>query len=90
MKVLVIDGPARGTVRDVESHRFQVLAINAMHEMRTMETNIDVAGMVYHVHEFKLLGRYLRIASVHLLIDDISPSDAFEIIASDKAKDVAT
>jgi hypothetical protein len=49
----------------------------------------DEDPITYHVHKFILCGRMLSIASVHVLMEDISQQDAFEYIASDKAKDAA-
>jgi hypothetical protein len=84
-QVLVIDGPARGDVLTTKAHRFQAMA------PATMLTHADssVRQLTYHVHKFYLCGHMIRIASLKLSVDDIKPQDAFEAIASDKAKEAA-
>jgi hypothetical protein len=80
--VLVIDGPAQGKVYAIKGHRFSVPG-----EVRV---NATMPQITYHIHKFYLLGRFLRVASVHLNSDDIDLKDAFDLIASDKAKEAAS
>jgi hypothetical protein len=82
-KVLIIDGPARGRIYEVSSHRFLV-AIDM-----PLETLGDIQKVAYNVHKFFLLGRTIRIASTKVLADDISEADAFEAIASPNAKEAS-
>ena len=81
MKTLLIDGPARGELRDIERYSTKVL------ERTSVLT--EPTEWVYHVHHFRLLNRVIRIASIQLDIQKIKDNDVFEMIASDKAKDAA-
>lgn len=82
MKVLVIDGPARGEIYETAEQMF----IYAVMPANMMD---DVKQKSYHVHRFILCGREIRIASVNTLSENISDADAFEAIASPGAKDAA-
>lgn len=84
MKVLAIDGPARGTLRDVKSHRF----LSVVSSIDNILSG-DIQETTYHVHKFLLCGRLIRIASTHMMPDQISDIDVFEAIASPNAKDAA-
>lgn len=88
--VLVVDGPARGTVREVEGHRFTVIdvppiQVNPPPPMDTISMN----QVMYHVHKLFVLGRLIRVASVQSMAEWISDDDVFEHVVSDKAKDAA-
>jgi hypothetical protein len=88
--VLVVDGPARGTVREVKGHRFTVIdtppiQVNPPPPMDTISMN----QVMYHVHKLFVFGRFIRVASVQSLAEWISEDDVFEQIASDKAKDAS-
>jgi hypothetical protein len=82
-KVLVIDGPARGRLYEVSSHRFLVST-----DM-PIEMLGDIQQVSYNVHKFIMCGRMIRIASIQALSENISDVDAFEAIASPSAKDAA-
>ena len=82
MKVLVIDGPARGQIYDARSHRF--LAVDS-----SFDNLGDIKEVVYHVHKFIIVGRMIRLASTSAMSDEISDENVFELIMSDKAKEVA-
>jgi hypothetical protein len=84
-QVLVIDGPARGEVLTTKATCFQAMAPMSM----IASADSMIRQMTYYVHRFYLCGRMIRIASLKLLVDDIRPEDAFEYIASDKAKEAA-
>lgn len=79
MNVLCIDGPARGNVHDIKDSpggRFRWPSITS-----------PTHDVVYYVHHFQIAGRGFRLASVHLMIDDIRPDDVFEFVVSDPAKE---
>jgi hypothetical protein len=80
MIAVFVDGPARGSTRDIG-------ATNASLLVSTDPGSIDRA--IYHVHHVQLLNRVIRVASVHSAVDDIQLDDAFEFIASDLAKEAA-
>jgi hypothetical protein len=81
MKVLIVDGPARGEVREInKGHRFTV-AVPGVDHYRQVD---------YHIHQYQFMDRILLLASVYLIPDQISTDSVFEAIASDKAKDVVS
>jgi hypothetical protein len=80
MIALFVDGPVRGSTRDIGASRASLL-------VGTGPDNID--RVIYNVHQFVLLNRVIRIASIHPLVDDIHLDDAFEFITSDMAKEAA-
>jgi hypothetical protein len=82
VKVLVVDGPKRGSLVETEgSHRFLATSIGIVGE--------SPPPVVYYVHRLWLLGRQIRVASTKINSDAISAYDAFEYIASDLAKEAA-
>lgn len=89
MKVLVIDGPARGTVREIKDVRFKVLTRPVLSIHMPFDAPLEPPEVTYHVHKFYLCDRLIRMASIHTIVDDIKPSDAFEAIASPAAKEAA-
>ena len=84
-QVLVVDGPSRGQVLTTKAIRFQAMAPITM----MAPADGTVRQLTYYVHRFYLCGRLIKIASLKILVDDIKPQDAFEAIASDKAKEAA-
>lgn len=80
MKVLVVDGPARGQIRDVKSLEFVAVDSSFANLGNIQETT-------YHVHRFYVAGQMINLASTSLLIDSIKDRDVFEQIVSDKAKE---
>jgi hypothetical protein len=85
MVILFVDGPARGTVRDIPSSPYIMLAIKP----ENIPNAVDFEQIVYHVHKFIICGRMLRLASTHTLVDDIDESAVYDLIVSDVAKECA-
>lgn len=81
MKVLCVDGPARGNVHDIEGNTGALFRIPSVVSPGHI--------VVYYVHNFQIAGMMMRIASVHLMSDDIRPYDVFDLVVSDLAKQAA-
>jgi hypothetical protein len=77
MMVLLVDGPERGNVIEMKDNHI-VLPTFAGHD--------DIQNTIYHAHQSQLLGKVLRVASIHLIANNIDPDNLFDLIASDKAK----
>lgn len=82
MIALVIDGPKCGDLIETTSMRYVAVTIPNNHKVNLVQTP-------YYIHAFNLCGRIINIASIKLLVEDISPGDAFNALASDKAKRAA-
>ena len=87
MKVLIIDGPARGQVFYTEGIRFIAVGGIPIGNVVGKAQEEMYSQTVYHVHKYVVAGRMLRLASVSALSEGISDDDVFDLIISDKAKE---
>ena len=82
--VLVVDGPARGRVREVESTSFRVYEEPLLGGITT--NAVTDKPIMYYVHPIHLVGFVIFIASIQTNVDAISPYDLIELLLSDQAK----
>jgi len=76
MNVLLVDGPRVGEVMDAAKHTFPVPAFS---------DGQTIVSTTYYVHRFYLFGQPLWLASIHLMAEDVRPTDVVSVILSDKA-----
>lgn len=81
MIAVFVDGPVRGSTRDIGHSGANFLV--------GVPNDDTVDRVIYHIHQFVLCNRGIRVASVHSGIDSINPDDVFEFIVSDLAKEAA-
>ena len=78
MKVLCIDGPARGKIHDIRNNlggRFLCTDIIS-----------GQSDVMYYIQRFQVAGIMFWLSSIHMFPDDINPHDVFEFVVSDLAK----
>jgi len=82
---LFIDGPARGQIHDITGIRVVAYDVidTGIHEL---DRPIDLHQMAYHVHQYKIFGKVIHIASRFSHAEDINMNAAYDLILSDAAK----
>jgi hypothetical protein len=89
VKVLFIDGPARGSVREVPGRSYIALVANLELTPVGSSNAVNYEQVVYHVHRFAICGRMLRLASTHSVPEELDANAAYDLIVSDAAKECA-
>jgi hypothetical protein len=96
-KMLLVDGPLHGQVKDVPDRmRYFDAAVPPDVRAPAQFGAVELEVVTYHEHWFRLFGRRLRTGSVATTLPDGRAGDLFaervfwELLASDLAKDLAS
>jgi hypothetical protein len=84
MIAVFVDGPAKGSIRDIGATDSALLIGQ---DGGGSGGGPEIVRAIYHIHHFQLSGHGIRVASLHSDVDDVRPDDVFEVIASDLAKE---
>jgi hypothetical protein len=88
--VVFVDGPLKGQVRCVESgpaYTEENQPLEPYHPGAELSPyGVTTEPKFYTIHTYSILGRRIRVGSIHLDSDHISWMDMFDALISDNAK----